>query len=116
MNADTLALACASSPAMNTSSGPPAARTSRKRVLNALTTLETGHLRDGGVVTDGEPGDAGVEGVGDVNDDLAGQRVPYRRTTGTALSKSTARMMISPVGVAPRSVPNRVDLCSARCC
>ena len=38
MNADTLALACASSPAMSTSSGRPWARTWPKTVLNAFTT------------------------------------------------------------------------------
>jgi hypothetical protein len=80
MNADTLALARASSPAMNTSSGPPAARTSRNSVLNAFTTWAllgaALSLRDGGAVRDREPGDAGVDGVGDVDDDLAGQRLP----------------------------------------
>jgi hypothetical protein len=50
-------------------------------------------LRDGGVVRDGQPGGAGIEGVGDVDDDLAGQRVPYWLTTGTALSNSTARII-----------------------
>src|SRR6266700_6076668 len=83
MNADTLALACASSPAMSTSSGRPWARTWPKTVLNAFTTcalagaaLAGDLLRAGSAVRGDQPGGVGVEGVGDVDDDLAGQRVP----------------------------------------
>src|SRR3981189_1090078 len=70
------------------------------------------HLRDGGVVRDGQPGDAGVEGVVMSTMILPASASPYWLTTGTALSNSTARMTISPAGAAPH-VPAVAPLPSA---
>jgi hypothetical protein len=96
MNADTRAFACASSPAMNTSTGrpsiEPAARTSQGKVLNALTTcapagaalaISCAPELPSGVT---KAVKIGGDGVGDVDDDLAVQGVPvlanHRRRAG----------------------------------
>ena len=77
MNSATPALARSSSPAMKTSNGWPLARTAPKVVLNAFTTLALAGaafgnvLRDRGAVGDGEPVARGIDGVTDVDDDLA---------------------------------------------
>src|SRR5579859_1759241 len=78
MNADTLAFACASSPANNTSSGRPRAKTWAKTVLNAFTTCALAGTALAISCAPEEPSGvtSGGNGVGDVDDDLAGQRVP----------------------------------------
>ena len=77
MNSATPALARASSPAMKTSSGRPWARTTPKMVLNAFTTLALAGaaLATSCAIGDGQPVGSGIEGVADVDDDLARERV-----------------------------------------
>src|SRR3954471_3665122 len=107
MNAETLALACSSSPAMNTSSGPPAARTSRKMVLNAFTTRALAGAASATIcamdVSSGmaRPVAPGLKGLVLSTMILPSSAPPYSLTTGTALSNSTARMTMSPPGAAP---------------
>src|SRR3954465_6084599 len=108
MNADTLALACASSPAMNTSSGPPAARTWRKMVLNAFTTLALEGAASATIcameVSSGmaSPVPLALKGLVMSTMILPASASPYSLTTGTALSNSTARITMSPAGAAPQ--------------
>jgi hypothetical protein len=80
MNADRLALACASfaghEHVQRTARGQEVAEEGVERLydMGACGGGLGDYVRDGGVVRDGQPGDARVEGVGDVDDDLAGQR------------------------------------------
>src|SRR3984957_15511990 len=82
MNADTLALARASSPAKNTFSGRPWAMDVPEDGVERLHDVRARRgglgdlLRAGSAVRGDQAGGVGVEGVGDVDDDLAGQRVP----------------------------------------
>ena len=106
-NADTLALACGSSPAMNTSTGPPAARTSRKRVLNAFTTWALAGAASATIcateVSAGmaSPVPLSLKGLVMSTMILPASASAYWLTTGTALSASTARITMSPAGAAP---------------
>ena len=81
MNADTLTLACViagDEHIQRTTRGQDVAKECVERLddIGACGGGFGDQFRDGGVVRDGQPGDPGVEGVGDVDDDLAGQRVP----------------------------------------
>ena len=107
MNPETLALACASSPAMNTSSGPPGASTSRKMVLNAFTTWVLAGAALATIcameVSSGKasPVALGLKGLVMSTTILPASASPYWLMIGTALSNSTARMTMSPPGAAP---------------
>src|SRR3954452_11372660 len=104
---------------MNTSSGPPAARTSRKRVLNAFTTwVLAGAALATICATEVPSGVAspvalGLKGFVMSTTILSANASPYSLTTGTALSNSTARMTMSPAGAAPH-VPAVAPSPSAR--
>src|SRR6202042_685613 len=107
MNADTLALACASSPAMSTSSGRPWARTWPKTVLNAFTTCALAgaalaiscapEVPSG--VTSSVASALKVLEMSMMT--LPASASPYWATTGTAPAYGTARMTISPAGAVP---------------
>jgi|GEM_PF-6371594 len=107
MNADTLALARASSPAKSTSSGPPWARMWPKTVLNAFTTYALAGTAlaiscapevPSGVTS---PVASAVEVLEMSMTTLPASASPYWATTGTALAYGTARMTRSPAGVVP---------------
>src|SRR6185437_2605709 len=107
MNADTLALAAASSPAMSTSMLRPWASTWPKIVLNAFTTcalagaaLATSCAAEvpSGVVS---PSAVALKGLAMSTMTLPASASPYRVTTGTALAYGTARMTMPPAGTAP---------------
>ena len=107
MNADTLALARASSPAKNTSSGPPWARTWPKTVLNAFTTCALAGTAlaiscapevPSGVTS---PVASALKVLEMSMMTLPASASPYWATTGTALAYGTARMTMSPAGAVP---------------
>ena len=107
MNADTLTLACASSPAKSTSSGRPRARTWAKTVLNAFTTcalagtalaISSAPEEPSGVTS---PVASALKVLEMSMMILPPSASPYCATTGTALAYGTARMTMSPPGAMP---------------
>ena len=107
MNADTLALARASSPAKSTSSGRPWARTWPKTVLNAFTTCALAGAAlaiscapevPSGVTS---PVASALKVLEMSMMTLPASASPYWATTGTALAYGTARMTMSPAGAVP---------------